>query len=79
MRKHFFISVLSIISILLISSFSGESDLVNNKIETTKVKIAMAQIFCLDGDIAGNFVRIENAIIEAKEKQANIIVFPGFY
>ena len=36
----------------------------------------MAQIFCLDGDKAGNFVRIENAIKEAKEQQADIVVFP---
>lgn len=40
------------------------------------VKIAMAQIFCLDGDRAGNFVRIENAIIEAKGRGAEIIAFP---
>jgi len=41
-----------------------------------QVKIAMAQIFCLDGDRAGNFVRIENAIAEAKEQGAEIITFP---
>lgn len=41
-----------------------------------KTKIAMAQIICLDGDKAGNFVRIENALIEAKEAKAEIIVFP---
>jgi predicted amidohydrolase len=41
-----------------------------------QVKIAMAQIFCLDGDRAGNFVRIENAIIEAKGQKAEIITLP---
>jgi len=40
------------------------------------VKIAMAQIFCLDGDRAGNFVRIENAIRQAKEAGADIICLP---
>jgi predicted amidohydrolase len=41
-----------------------------------KVKIAMCQIFCLDSDPDGNFVRIENAISEAKEKGAEIVCFP---
>lgn len=40
------------------------------------VTIAMAQIFCLDGDRSGNFARIENAIIEAKESGAEIVCFP---
>lgn len=40
------------------------------------IKIAMAQIFSLDGDRAGNFVRIENAIQEAKDGAADIICFP---
>lgn len=44
--------------------------------QTQDVKIAMCQIFCLDGDRSGNFVRIENAIIEAKEQGAEIICFP---
>ena len=41
-----------------------------------EVKIAMAQIFCLDGDRSGNFIRIENAIMEAKEMGADIVCFP---
>ena len=41
-----------------------------------KIKIAIAQILCMDGDKAGNFVRIENAMQEAKAKKAKIIVFP---
>jgi predicted amidohydrolase len=40
------------------------------------VKIAMAQIFCLDGDRLGNLLRIENAIKEAQIKQADIVLFP---
>lgn len=40
------------------------------------IRIAMAQIFCLDGDRSGNFVRIENAIREAKAGEADIICFP---
>ncbi|MHC4586860.1 MAG: carbon-nitrogen hydrolase family protein [Planctomycetota bacterium] len=40
------------------------------------IQIAMAQIFSLDGDRAGNFVRIENAIQEATEEAADIICFP---
>lgn len=36
----------------------------------------MCQIFSLDGDRAGNFVRIENAVREAKEAGAEIACFP---
>ena len=38
--------------------------------------IAMCQIVILDGDRRGNFVRIENAIAEAKSKGAELICFP---
>lgn len=40
------------------------------------VKVAMAQIFCIDGDRPGNFVRIENAVIEAKKCGADLVTFP---
>jgi len=40
------------------------------------IKIAMAQIFSLDGDRSGNFVRVENAIREAKNGAAEIVCFP---
>ncbi|MBZ0255218.1 carbon-nitrogen hydrolase family protein [bacterium] len=40
------------------------------------VRVAMAQIFCLDGDREGNFVRIENAIRDAKAEGAEIVCFP---
>ena len=41
-----------------------------------QVKIAMAQIFCLDGDRAGNFARIENAVAEAIDQGAEIVTLP---
>ncbi len=40
------------------------------------IKIAMAQVFLLDGDRSGNFVRVENAIREAKNGAAEIVCFP---
>ncbi|MFH1369763.1 MAG: carbon-nitrogen hydrolase family protein [Planctomycetota bacterium] len=40
------------------------------------IKVAMCQIFILDGDRQGNFIRIENAIAEAKSKGAALICFP---
>ena len=39
-------------------------------------KAAICQIFCLDGDRMGNFIRIENAIREAKDAGADIACFP---
>ncbi len=44
--------------------------------QSREVTVVMAQIFLLDGDVAGNFARIENAIIEAKSKGADIVTFP---
>ena len=41
-----------------------------------EVRIAMAQILCIDGDREGNFVRIENAIREAGQENAEIVCFP---
>ncbi|MBA7646917.1 Glutamine-dependent NAD(+) synthetase [subsurface metagenome] len=40
------------------------------------IRAAICQIFSLDGDRFGNFVRIENAIRQAKDGGANIICFP---
>jgi len=40
------------------------------------VKIAMCQIFSLDGDRKGNLVRIENAVHEAKDAGAQLVCFP---
>jgi len=44
--------------------------------KSRQIKVAMAQIFCLDGDRSGNFERIENAVAEAKDKGAEIVTFP---
>ncbi len=41
-----------------------------------QVKITLAQILCINSDRAGNLLRIENAIILAKESKSDIIVFP---
>jgi len=40
------------------------------------VRVAMCQIFSLDGDRRGNFARIENAIRQAKDAGADIACFP---
>ncbi|MHC4227665.1 MAG: carbon-nitrogen hydrolase family protein [Planctomycetota bacterium] len=40
------------------------------------VKVAICQIFSLDGDRRGNLVRIENAMREAKDAGADIACFP---
>jgi len=40
------------------------------------IKIAMCQIFSLDGDRSGNFIRIENALCEAKDIGVDIACFP---
>ena len=44
--------------------------------EDMSVNIAIAQIFCLDGDRSGNFRRIENALMQAKAADADIVCFP---
>jgi N-carbamoylputrescine amidase len=41
-----------------------------------KVKIAIAQIVCLDGDRKGNLARIGNAVVEAKAQDADIVCLP---
>lgn len=66
------------ISLIILSSFIAfGSDFGADNTEKKKtVTMAMAQILCIDGDRSGNFVRIENAIREAKEKNAEIVVFP---
>ena len=40
------------------------------------IKTAICQIFTLDGDRRGNFVRIENAVREAKEAGADVACLP---
>jgi len=41
-----------------------------------RIKIAICQIFTLDGDRRGNFVRIENAVCEAKDAEADLACLP---
>ena len=40
------------------------------------VKIALCQIFCLDGDRAGNLVRMEHALQEAASGGAKQVISP---
>lgn len=44
--------------------------------EEISAKIALCQIFALDGDREGNYVRIEAAIQEATHQEAEIVCFP---
>ncbi|UCC23143.1 MAG: carbon-nitrogen hydrolase family protein [Planctomycetota bacterium] len=44
--------------------------------EMKNVRIAMCQIFSVNSDRSGNFIRIENAIRQAKNAKADIICFP---
>ncbi|WP_236696715.1 carbon-nitrogen hydrolase family protein [Rhodopirellula islandica] len=39
-------------------------------------RVAMAQIYCIDGDREGNLRRIENAVAEASSEGAVIVCFP---
>ncbi|NET36588.1 MAG: carbon-nitrogen hydrolase family protein [Cyanothece sp. SIO1E1] len=47
-----------------------------DKKSSKTIRVAAAQIFCLDGDKSGNLVRIENAMKEAKAAAVDIICFP---
>ncbi len=68
---------LHLIIILLLSSIAcqNKSAMTNTAVESS-IRIAMAQIFCLDGDKSGNFARIENAVKEAKAANAQLVCFP---
>ena len=66
-RKTLTIILIPILSIVSLN---------NSQAQQRNVKIALAQIFCLDGDRSGNFARIEGAIAEAKEHEAEIVCFP---
>jgi predicted amidohydrolase len=67
LNRGIILLVLSLTTIIYANNLYGQEKSMN---------IALAQIFCLDGDRAGNFVRIENAIIEAKQKGADLVCFP---
>ena len=61
-----------LIILFVIVIFAGQQCIPSHK----TVRVAMCQIFCLDGDRAGNFARIENALQEAQIAEADIACFP---
>ncbi|TWT80286.1 D-alanyl-D-alanine dipeptidase [Planctomycetes bacterium CA13] len=40
------------------------------------LRVAIGQIACMDSDLPGNLVRVENAIIRAKQENADLVCFP---
>jgi len=46
------------------------------KKEALELRVGVAQILALDGDRSGNFVRIENAVAEARAMGAQIVTLP---
>ncbi len=44
--------------------------------EIKTVRVALCQIFCLDGDRSGNLIRVENALQDAKKANADVACFP---
>jgi len=69
--KQFLFSVL----LLSLIACQNKSAMTSTSVEST-LRIAMAQIFCLDGDKSGNFARIENAVKEAVAANVQLICFP---
>ncbi|MBX2874590.1 MAG: carbon-nitrogen hydrolase family protein [Saprospiraceae bacterium] len=68
-------STLYVFLLLLVIACNDE-EMTTDKSNPTTVRVAAAQIFCLDGDKPGNLVRIENAMKEAKAAEVDIICFP---
>jgi len=66
-------TIFSIVLLVSLTSFLFAKEV---PAQMKTIRIAMCQIFALDGDRSGNFVRIENAIREAKDADADIICFP---
>jgi len=58
--------------VFILSALSGCS----NEKRGKEALVAIAQVFCIDGDRSGNLLRIENAIAEAKDNGADIICLP---
>ncbi|MBN1361081.1 MAG: carbon-nitrogen hydrolase family protein [Sedimentisphaerales bacterium] len=67
-------SFTSLVSCLALVSLSGDVPPAGSG--QRALKVAMCQIFALDGDREGNFVRIEAALREAKAQGAQIACFP---
>ena len=61
------------ILLIMVSLFNCQKA---NAEDINSVKVAICQIQGIDSDREGNFKRIENALIEAKEKKAAIACFP---
>lgn len=64
-----------IIPLLFLIACQNESAMTTTS-DAPNLRVAMAQIFCLDGDKSGNFIRIENAVKEAKAAGVQIVCFP---
>ncbi len=67
-------SLTSLFSCLALVSLSNGATPADSSERT--LKVAMCQIFALDGDREGNFVRIEAALRQAKEQGAQIACLP---
>jgi predicted amidohydrolase len=68
--------MMHLLDVLLLSALAWGLAPVSGEKEARNVRLALCQIFSLDGDREGNFVRIENALKEAKAQGARIACFP---
>ena len=62
-------AVRTIISLAVVISSSSSA-------KCDSLRVAIAQIHCIDSDRDGNLVRIENALAEAVEQDAELVCFP---
>lgn len=76
MLRNCNLKIKTIFSIVLLVSLTSFLFAKEVPAQMKTIRIAMCQIFALNGDRSGNFVRIENAIREAKDADADIICFP---
>ena len=65
----------SIFYFLCLLIIAGNTEGATNS-EMKTIKVAMCQIFALDGDRSGNFARIEHAVQEAAGAGVEIVCFP---
>jgi predicted amidohydrolase len=70
------LKLLSITRLIAIIALIIPQPLSQAKPETGVIRVAMCQIFCLDGDRSGNLARIENAVQEARLAEVDIACFP---
>ena len=70
-KKTIFCAILLLSALLVLPCITSE---VSAQMGT--IQVAMCQVFSLAGDRSGNFVRIENAIRQAKQAGADILCFP---